>query len=195
MNTLSMKSSIASTLRRCLKELKLIKSGWISKVDSSKIGEMVGAHIFIMFDKGLYQEKEYLYGKAFDVQTRVLLGSDRIDPTFLFSSNDGAETINQSVRKLMTDIADRLTYISTIESVKGTDVLLKHGPLFGAKEGMTLRVLNRQGNTVGLLEVKDVDRGFPMAIAINGKKKIKPGLRVKEVKDNELTSPKVSKVF
>ena len=184
-------------IENIINELRLKKEGWISQENSAKIGEMVGAQIFIMFDKSLYKGKDFIYPNAYEVQTRLILGSSRIDPDLidLINVSPGTDLLVNTQEKniqflaskidqLMTQIAHSLEYNTVVkERVSDHEVLLQHGRLFGAEKGMKVGVFNGKGEVIALLEVTGVHGVFPTAKVLEGNKKIRPSMRVKELKN------------
>ena len=173
-----------NNIKKTIEELELVKDGWISKTNSTKIGEMVGAQIFIMFEKGAYNNKPLIYSKAYDIETTLLLGHTRIEPQTHGATTIKTVPLTQSVNALMQDIAKTLTYRGVIKSVDERSVTLAHGQLHGAMVGMTLRVLNRADDTIALLKITTADKYEAEAAIIKTESRIKKGMRVQEVKEN-----------
>ena len=95
-------------IEKIIRELRLIKDGWISPENSAKIGELVGAHILIMFDKSPYRGKELIYPNAYEVQTRLIVGTSRFDP-------DETNIVDTDVGKsLVVDSREKKSQLSRV---------------------------------------------------------------------------------
>ena len=172
-----------NNIKGTIDELELIQEGWISKANSAAIGKMVGAHIFINFEKGSYNDQTLIYPKAYDVETTLLLGNTRIEPDVVQASRVNKRVLTQLVSELMEDIDRSLIYRSFVASADGDKVVLEHGQLYGAQVGMMVSVLNRNEDALGLLEITTADKHTATAKIVQGNDKIRKGLRVEELKE------------
>ena len=168
---------------QAMEELKLNQTEFISKEDSLRIGKLVGAHIFVMFEVKNIKEKEVVYPKAFDVETLLLLGLARIPTRILENYEDDNTKLKLSLDEIMKGVADELVYRSYVDSIDGDETQLEHGRLHGASLGMKIRVLDRKSKAIGVLEITAADKNTASAKIISGTDVIKKGLRVEEIKD------------
>ena len=167
-----------------MEELKLNQTEFISKEDSLRIGKLVGAHIFVMFEVRKIADRTVVYPKAFDVETLLLLGVSKIASPVLESYRSDDSKLRLSLDEIMESVAYELVYRSYVERVENdSGVLLEHGRLYGAYQGMELRVLDRKDKTIGMLKVTSADKHTASATVVSDIEVIKPGMRVEEIKE------------
>ena len=165
-----------------MEELRLNQTEFISKEDSLRIGKLVGAHIFVMFELRSLNGKEVIYPKVFDVETLLLLGIAKIPSEVVDTYEDDSKKLKFSLDEIMKGVAEELVYRSYVGLIENDEAHLKHGQLYGASEGMKLRVINRKDKAVGLLEIIMVDKNTAKAKVVSGVDVMKDGMRVEEIK-------------
>ena len=167
---------------KALEELELNKSNFISKEDSIRIGKLVGAHIFVMFEVRNLKGNDVIYPKVFDVETLLLLGLAKIPSETLESYDGDNTTLKSSLDVIMNGVADELVYRSYVGSVHDGTVDLDHGRLYGASAGMKLKALDKRGRVAGIVEITMADKNTARGKIMSGVNSITEGLRVEEIK-------------
>ena len=169
-------------IEKTIEELQLTGAGLVTPDNSARIGRMVGAHFFVIFETEKENKQMVIYPKIYDVETTAIMGSEKLDyPTLNDDSNRNKE-LAKIADLLITSIDKELPYQSIIEKIQNKKVRLQHGPLFGARSGMRLRVLAKNNeDAVGLLEISNTSKKGTIAKVINGGDGIKKGMRVEVV--------------
>ena len=159
-------------IEEIIKELNLSKSKWSDKDTAVRIGKEIGAHIIITGNISSYKGQDQINVRAFNVETSEILGAVKIDPKAPES------TIETLIRKVNT----RLVYRSNISALAQDQVELKQGKFHGAAIGMKLRVLDKNKQPIGVLEITEVERDRATAKVLTAESGLKIGMNVEEVK-------------
>ena len=110
------------------------------------------------------------------------MGSEKLDSPILNDDGKRNKKLAKIADSLIMSIDKELPYQSIIEKIKNKKVRLQHGPLFGAKSGMKLKVLAKNNeDAVGLLEITNANKKSTIAKILNGGEVIRKGMRVEAV--------------
>ena len=156
-----------------IEELNLNQTEFTAPETAVKIGKLAGAHIIITGNISAYKGIDQVNVRAFNVETSEILGSATIN----------SETPEIAIKTLVRRINRRLVYRSFIIALNDDKIELKHGKLHGAFSGMKTRVLNENGDIIGVLEVKDSERDKAFAKILMENGHFKRGMKVEEVKE------------